>query len=347
MSRPVVPINQLARRIPTAGRIRIGVKTNDPKRPMKTIDTFRFTSQDRTSIEQIAALYGGSPKPWSDPKAAKGQFEVITETNVIPVALPPDPLGGSPVYELWSGGGCQRRCDGETCSMLVQGSDGIEAQECDCICWAKGVRECGLITRLSVLLPEIRFVGVWRIDTKSDNAAKELPGMVDLIRSLQERGIVRALLRIEDRVQVTAGETHRFKVPVLGLDESVNELVAGMAQLGALGTVDTPAGELTSGLPEGEDCAAVQSDAVPSGVPPSVTSPSGTDDDIVDAEIVGDGRTLADVLPEGVSESQALAVARKLAASFGLDKPTDLHQVTDYRLQAKVLDELGCLEATA
>lgn len=221
MSRAVVPVRDLARRIPVGGRIRIGVKSG---KAMKAIETFRFTSQNRPALDEIAALYGGTVKPWSDPKAAPGQFEVITDANEIRIALPPDPLGGTPAYELWSGGGRQRCCDGETCEMLVNGADGIDLVQAECICFTKGALECRLITRLSVILPEIRFVGVWRIDTKSQNAAVELPGMVELIRSLQDRGLTRGLLRIESRRQVTAGETRQFKVPVLGIDASVEAL---------------------------------------------------------------------------------------------------------------------------
>lgn len=327
MGRPVVPIGQLARRIPTAGRIRIGVRNG---KAMQAIDTFRFTSQDRTALDQIAALYGGDVKPWSDPKAAPGQFEVITDANVIPIALPPDPLGGTPAYELWTGGGRARNCDGETCEMLVQGADGIELQQCQCICWAKNVLECKLITRLSVLLPEIRFVGVWRIDTKSHNAAEELPGMVDLIRSLQDRGLTKGLLRIESRRQVVAGQTRQFKVPVLGIDESVEALAAGAARLGAIDTGSSvPIGELAAGPSEGGDEGA----AHPPASPPS-------DDDVVDAEIVDEHRTLADVLPEGVTAAKALACARRVSEALGIDKPTALEQVIDDRVLKAVIDEV-------
>lgn len=339
MARPVVPVGQIARRIPTAGRIRIGVRV--PGRGgMTSIDTFRFTSQDRAALEQIAGLYGGEVRPWSDPKAAPGQFEVVTEANVIRVALPPDPLGGTPSYELWSGGGRVRNCDGVTCEMLVQGADGIELQQCDCICYRKNVLECQLITRLSVLLPEVRFVGVWRIDTRSQNAAEELPGMVDLIRSLQDRGIVRGLLRIESRRQVVAGQTRQFRVPVLGIDESVEALASGRSQLGYLGTGSSAAGELGAGSSEGEGHPGDGTvDGGDAGEASTVASPSDLDDEVVDAELVD--RTLADLLPEGVSEGRALAVARRVSDTLGLDLPTACSQVTDERVIEAVLDEVA------
>jgi len=253
---------------------------------MRAIDTFRFTSQDRTALDQVAALYGGDVHPWADPKAAPGQFEVITDASVIPIALPPDPLGGTPSYELWGGGGRARNCDGVTCEMLVQGSDGIDLQQTDCICWSKGVRECQLTTRLSVLLTEVRFIGVWRIDTKSDNAAKELPGMVELVQSLQSKGLTRAILRIESRRQVVAGQTRQFKVPVLGVDETVEALAAGAARLGSIGAY-VPMGEIESGevgdreAPRGDSLVVQQVESLPCPSPDS-----NLDDVIVDAEVV-------------------------------------------------------------
>jgi len=243
MPRPPAPISSIARRLPQAGRIRLGVKT---AKAMKSIDTFRFTSQDRQSIEQIASIYGGEVKSWSDPKAVGDQWEVITDHNELRIALPPDPLGGTPLYELWSGGGCERRCDGETCERHVAGQDGIDLTDGPCICANKGVLECKPITRLTVLLPEVRFLGVWRLDTKSMNAAQELPGMVDLIQGLQAKGIQRAVLRVERREQRIAGRTNKFVVPVLGLDASVEQLAAGSTALGQIGAAPEQLRELTA-----------------------------------------------------------------------------------------------------
>lgn len=264
MSRPPAPISTIARRLPQAGRIRLGVRSG---KAMKSIDTFRFTSQDRASIEQIASIYGGEVKPWSDPKAVGDQWEVITEQNELRIALPPDPLGGTPIYELWTGGGCERRCDGEEVERHVQGAEGIDLETGPCICAAKGVLDCKPITRLTVLLPEVRFLGVWRLDTKSMNAAQELPGMVDLIQNLQAKGITRAVLRVERREQRIAGRTNKFVVPVLGLDASVEQLAAGSTSLGEIASPDVAA------LAAGERTEYV----------------SATDDhEVVDAEIVDD-----------------------------------------------------------
>lgn len=265
-----VPLVSLARRIPEAGRIRLGEKTGSNGRPT-SLDVFRFTSNDREALDQIAALYGGTVKPWGDPKAAKGQWEVKTTTTEVAVALPPDPLGGSPVYELWGGGGCERRCDGQVCTIATKGPDGPDFADVDCLCAAKGALACKVKVRLSVILPSIRFTGTWRLETSSDNAAAELPGMVDMIQSLQTRGLTHAVLRLTQRRSTVAGETHQYVVPTLGVPVSVMQLAAGEGGVSAL---DSPE-------PEGRSLG--QGDFIGQS---TATDLGNFDHDVVDAELV-------------------------------------------------------------
>lgn len=270
----VVPIDQLERRLPTAGRIRIGVKRKQQggrERPDK-IDTFRFTSEDRASVEQVAGLYGGDVHPW---QAMPGQFEVITHAKVIKVVLPPDPLGGTPFYELWSGGGCQRRCTGRKCMVLGSGPEGGEMQEVDCICAHTGKIECKRTTRLSVLLPEVRFLGTWRLDTKSKIASVELPGMVETIVMMQQhRGLQQAELHLVKR----RGPKGWMFIPQLGFDKTLD-------QLAALHT--PPRGELVAGPPSAEHMIGPGDMYVDESVPrmvPFDTFPAGSLRPVVDVE---------------------------------------------------------------
>lgn len=324
----VTPIASISHRIQEGGRIRIGTSEKAKSRggkvfdkPVK-LDRFRFTSSDANALAEIAAIYGGTVQPWTHDKAAAGQYELLTEANEIKVALPPDPLGGSPIYELWDGGGRTRSCDGVTCDLVVSAGDGYEVQSVPCLCDAKGELACKVTTHLSVLLPEIKFIGVWRITSHGWNAATELPGMVAGIRQLQDRGIQRALLRVEERVQVKSGRKREFMVPVLAIDASVNALVAGAAALGSLGAGSSVSGELIAGEGAG-------------------SSLSPADDEIVDAEIVGDGvGSLADYLPADVPPGKALVFARKAAKDRGMPLPTTLEAVTDEHLISAVLDEV-------
>lgn len=270
MSRPVVPIALLARRIVEHGRIRLGVQGN---RGPRSIDTFRFTSPDKEAIETIAQRYGGEVKPWS-PKKGRNEFEVITEASSIPIALPPEPLGNTPIYELWSAGGIQRRCDGKQVEIPTRTPDGLEMIEQDCICDAKGTMDCKPITRLRVILPELKFAGAWRVETGSWDAAHEMPGMVEVIRALQGKGLMRALLAIDKRTEVKDGKTRHFNVPILRLDDSLDDLEQGLALMPGLAPGPAKA------LEAGDSAAAFDGEAA------AVAS------EVVDAEVIEDAEVI-------------------------------------------------------
>lgn len=236
----IVPIAQLQRRAPEAGRIRLGVKTGNA---MKATDTFRFTSPHREAIEKLAELYGGEAQPWNDAKIAGSQWQVLTRSNKIEVLAQP---GGCSVwYEKWTGGGCERRCDGETCE--VAGHDGMD--EVACICVKKGQAECAPYTRVQVILPQLDFYGTWRLQTKGWNAAKELPGMYEMVESLSQGGrMVRAFLTLEPRKSVRNGKTKNFVVPGIIVAATPDELLAGGGVARPQLTRSAPsAGELEAG----------------------------------------------------------------------------------------------------
>ena len=228
----VTPIHQMRRQMPEQGRIRIGKKgaRGAPQR----LSTFRFTSHDELAIREIARRYGGDPTPWSDGPRA-GEWEVISNAARVPVLLPPAPLGegelATPIYEMWSGGGCLRRCDGEVAKV----PDGESVAECACICLAKGIMECKPKTRLIVILREIRFGGGWRIESGGWTAATELPGMVDMLLELQSRGIIAGELVLREEKRVKNGRTTKWMVPMLTAEASADELTAGQGTVGSLG----------------------------------------------------------------------------------------------------------------
>lgn len=344
MTRSVIPVAHFDTRLPTLGRLRMGMKVEGRKRNGETferpssIETWRLTSADQQALEQVAAIYGGTVKPWRDKSVAAGQFEVVTTSSELRIVLPPDPLGNSPIYEMWSRGGCVRRCDGVICSVVMQGQDGAEMQEVDCLCVAEKALSCDVHTRLNVILPEVRFGGVWMLDTSGFDAAHELPGMVGLLQSMQGNGLTVGVLRLEHRRKVVAGETRLYPVPVLGLDASMDALTSGQARYsGSLGTGSSvPVGELGAGEADIGDGSG--SDLRESRVSTADTSPAS--DDIIDAEVIDD-RTLADVLPAGVTDAKALVIARRVLGR----KVTATEQVSDYRDVAAVLNALMEMEA--
>lgn len=310
MARPPIPIKNLQRRLPELGRVKDGVKVAGKGQP-KAIDTLRFTSQDPKALEQVAAELGGEVKAYSDPKSTD-THELITPVAECRVILPPDPLGGTPMYEHYTGGGRERWCDGETCEMWRKGADGPEPYEKPCLCAAAGELTCKPTVHLSVILPFTRLGGTWRWTTHSHNAAQELPAMVDAIQSLQAKGLTRGVLRIDSRTQTIAGVTRHFKVPVLGVDATADELASGRATFGALGAGaptpigSGPVGEIEAGeAPRGDPSGAAATTAAvppppeivtgggvapePKAREPEAPAPSGdSDDEVVDAVLVND-----------------------------------------------------------
>lgn len=289
----VRPVSELGR-YPEHGRIRFGVKT---EKAMKVLDTFRFTSPDETAIRQIAGVYGGDVRTWIEPRAnPMNQWQVITEASEIRVLLPPESL--SVWYELWSAGGLQRRCDGALCAVPVANSP--DWAEVDCLC--KHEMKCRPHVRLNVILPEIRFGGVWRLDTKSWNAADEMTAMEQLLADLQVHGVIETHLRLGKRTRMADGKKRHYTVPQLVMGHSPDEITSGAAGFTALHSGVAPLGELDAG---GADTDEVS----------STTEISQVDDEIVDAEIVEE--PIADSTGPSIDRTRlhtALVVAAKQVA---------------------------------
>ena len=168
------------------------------------LDHWKLTSRDQVRLKAAAEAYGGTVQPWP---GHEGQFQLHTETDALPILLLPG-QALSQHYELWSGGGCQRRCDGAN----EQISDG------PCLCDPEK-RDCKPHSRLNVMLPDVPGIGCWRLDSTGYFAAAELAGVVDLLEMATARGLLLpARLRIDLRTQISGGQTKHFQVPTLDLD---------------------------------------------------------------------------------------------------------------------------------
>lgn len=213
----VKPIAEMGR-APEQGRIRYGIKTTSAngKTIPRSIRKFRFTSSDTVALDQIAVLYGGKVTPWEN-----GQSEVVSSAEEIPIVLPPNPLGSGPTYELWKGSTCVRRCDGINCDVPSSTADGAELLEVPCLCNEKEQLDCKPTTRLSVILPDVRFGGVWRLDCKGWHGTNELPAMVSTVQQLQGQGLSRAYLALEPRKK----GSKQWVVPVIRLSATPNQLM--------------------------------------------------------------------------------------------------------------------------
>src|SRR5688500_12762162 len=215
-----MPIIDLQVRLRELGRIRIGQKVataSGKTRPAK-LDRFRLTSPSRELLERVAKQYGGTVAPWT-PDGGAGQYEVLTDATRMPIHVPPQPV--SQYYELWSGGGCQRRCDGQT-DLL---------KDRPCICGPDPQqRQCKPTTRLNVVLSEIEGVGVWRLESHGYYAALELPGVAELLA--QTKGYVPAFLGLEQRTAKRDGKTLHWMVPTIDVAITPTALIAGSAAAG-------------------------------------------------------------------------------------------------------------------
>ena len=160
------------------GRLRTGYV--DGRRPVRS-DTWIVSSHAEHYVQAAAEAWGGTVEKWQPQGGGASQWRVRTEAVSLDALLPPgDPLSQS--LELWSGGGCSRRCDGLTemqadvpCICRAEHGDAFHEQ-------AKG-SVCSATTRLNVFLPEMPDVGVFRAETHSFYSAQEIAGAVDLIKS--------------------------------------------------------------------------------------------------------------------------------------------------------------------
>ncbi|MBA2643597.1 MAG: hypothetical protein H0U82_11835 [Actinobacteria bacterium] len=189
--------------------------------------------------------------------------------------------------ELWSGGGCERRCDGET--------EALSGKPCLC---NPDERACKPTTRIAFMLPDVPGFGLVRLESHGWNAAAELPGAVDvLMRAAAQGAFIPAVLRLEPRTSKKDGQTRRFVVPVIDLPSlKIGEVLAGegVLSLNAPGAPPSSRPELPAG------------EAPPDAVPgfEELASPGHPEapgiDDVVDVE------------PEEDDEETELEVTRNL-----------------------------------
>jgi hypothetical protein len=230
-----MPIVDIQRQMVELGRIRTGDQvefqdqTGKTKLRPRKLETFRLTSPSRLLIDAVAAAYGGQVSGWGE------QWQVVVTTESLPIMLPPG-QGLSQWYELWSGGGCQRRCDGLRQAIVDE----------PCACPAdKGERRdlaakgqaCKPTTRLNVVLPELPGLGVWRLESHGYYAAVELAGTAEYLAMATAAGHrIPARLRLVKREMKRPAtgrdgqptiQTRKFAVPTIDLDMRIADLLAG------------------------------------------------------------------------------------------------------------------------
>ncbi|MDW4900616.1 hypothetical protein RB625_19595 [Streptomyces californicus] len=200
------------------GRIRTGYSrpNPDPEKgpiPVKS-KTFVLTSHSRNYVAAAAELYGGKVEQWTPQRQSVAQWRVITEARELGAILPAGDVLNQ-ANEMWTGGGCERRCDGITESI----------RRTPCICLAKygedwhtrpPTQVCRPTSRIGVFLPDLPDLGVWRLDTKSYYAADALAGGLDtVLQATGGKGLLPVRMWIEQRTVVRNGKTKQFQVVML------------------------------------------------------------------------------------------------------------------------------------
>lgn len=232
-----MPIVDIQRQLVELGRIRTGDQVAIEGRPGKTrprkLETFRLTSQRRDLLEEAARLYGGEVQAWND------QWELVITADTLPVMLPPGEAL-SQWYEMWSGGGCQRRCDGSR-QVLVDAPCACPADKAERAQLATKGEACKPTTRVNVILHELPGLGVFRLESHGYYAAVELAGAAEYLSMATSVGHrIPAHLRIVKRTVKRPAigrdgkptvQTRNFTVPTIDIDVRPLDLLTGAAQV--------------------------------------------------------------------------------------------------------------------
>lgn len=252
-----MPILDIQRRARELGRIRIGMKETFTKRngeqgtrPAK-LDRFRLTSASRPLLDKVAELYGGTVSEWT-PAGGSPQWEVITGSARLPIMVPPQPI--SQWYEFWTRAGCQHRCDGRTNVLTDEPCNPEDPKHIEAV--KKPT------TRLNVVLRDVEGIGVWRVETHGFNAAVELPDVAEFLA--QAGGYVNGWLALEQRTSVEQTDqgpkTRHFMVPIIEIDVTPAQLMAGGGRVAAPALSGGPVGDRPALAAAGPDYVALAAD---------------------------------------------------------------------------------------
>ena len=299
-----MPILDLQMRMRQLGEIRIGhvVLTGKTRkdgkpgtRPAK-LDKFRFTSPSREILTSVAELYGGEVKPWTPANGGPAEFEVYSQSNRLPVLIPPrDSV--SQWYEQYAGSKCQRRCDGVT----EQKSDR------PCMCDPEN-RDCKITTRVNVMLRDVPALGQWLLISKGYHAAVTLPPAAELLA--QAGGYVAGWLGMEEKTAVVNDRPTRFMVPTLDVEITPAALMAGEVTGG------------TAAVAKGPERAAIgAAPAAPAGPPRDYLAEAKAAGTQAEALAVFQAAKDAGAPVDYLEQLKAIGTAKPAAAPVGEVKP--------------------------
>jgi hypothetical protein len=335
---PINGVLDLQRRSVQIGEIRIGTSVAVPgknyRRPVR-LEAFRFTTASEQAAVAVAELYGGTVAPWD---RKKGRFEVVTSRTALDVWVPPRGEAVDANMELWDGPKCLRRCDGIMMSrperrpcMCPQPEDpsdpaSVQAARDERIRLAgmKTPQACKPLTRINVSITELPgLLGVWRLNTGSENAAVETADSGDMLAIAREGGkYLPAVLRIEWRTRSEDGSP--YPVPVLQIGLSMQQFATGALPSG-------PGGLLAQLAPPGERLALTSGAREPSPPPPE---PEEEPMDWERAKAIYERALAAATAPELKACADEAKAAGLLDEHVCTDRPGDVWEPLHDALQA-------------
>ena len=245
---PLAPV------LPELGRIRLGdqqpVKGQEGRMRPNRLDRFRLTSENKPRLDYAVSLgWGDEVTAWASPLGP--QWQLYCTVDALTVVIPQE-AAFSQYDELWHGSECIYRCDGHHLlqASIIVPADGkqlrpealalnailehlSEGMPCACEQFEERVPT---VTRLSVFLPEMPGIGVWRLDTRGFYAGGELQGIANLLQAAAARQqYIEADLAISYRKVRRQGQTRTFPVPTLQPREmTMGHLLGGRPQMPAL-----------------------------------------------------------------------------------------------------------------
>lgn len=239
-----MPILDLQKRTRELGRIRIGHQVEGTRRDGSTytrpekLDRFRLTSQSKALLDKVAELYGGTVEEWT-PRGGVQQWEVVTDAKRIPILVPPQPV--TQWHEAWRASGCVHRCDGYTEMITGEPCDPEDPDHKEALTRPT--------TRLNVVLRNVEGLGVWRLESHGWNAAMELPDAAAFLE--RAGGYIEGHLALEERKSIGENqkgeaETRKFMVPIIEIDVTPAELLAGKGSI-APPAIGGPVAAITAG----------------------------------------------------------------------------------------------------
>lgn len=212
---PITGLSE-SRRLPRLGKIRLGVKATaqSGKEYPKAVDYF-------VCPPEVQAIYGEKPK----------SIDII-----FPLEMEPDQWQWYKAYSLTRGLICKG--DGKTATALIDTETGKFASKistqtalcevvCDCDkCPLYEKKQCHRVMNLQVILPKVKALGIYQIDTGSVNSILNVQSTLDLVKNIVGRfSMIPMKLVLGPQEAQVEGKKKTIHVLQLVIEKSLDELV--------------------------------------------------------------------------------------------------------------------------